>query len=664
MDYSSFSHQLYAMLHYGFAFVLLMIVWPRFFLKADSGDALENGAALFAKAVCLYIVIIYVLVVLKLYEVISVSAVLLLMSTRRFWRKGSAETRAEASSSFHVWFYHLLEVGFRVKTKWLEARGKLTMARKQVNLYKWRGSDPLHKLLLAGVLGAAAYVRFYDAVHYAAPALSDGSVTLAWMKYINNRMLFHDELYPQGFHITLSLLSKFAAIDPLYILKYTGPLNGVLTAASFYFVLSRLTGSKMAGIAGAALFGLGGAFLLGSDWERQAATNSQEFAFVFAFPAFYFFLRYLEKGGRHSFWAGFAAVSVTGFVHSLVFAYVGMGLAVALIASVMTPAARSWNRILIVCAAGAAAVVFTYAPIQIGSWAGVSFNESAAEFLTSTTEAAFPQLMLRDYLGLGAIAWIALSALIGWRDNRNRISEWFAVGIGTASFLLYYVMPAATKSMMLASRTWSLWALAVCFCVGFAWWSLWRFAARLKGTALAERLAATAALTVFVWFVGLSPIQTYKMDWESMFRQYLRISSLYLENTWTVFSQEEGYALIYGQGWHQYISTLVDRYDPAGTPITRIGQDEYDPDVTKHMFIFEQKQVFKVPSNLSIYEKLEQERYSKQEKEQVLLKEWMDRYIAAHGKPPVFYEDEYIRIWYLYRPDAEDKERRRIWGGA
>lgn len=664
MDYSSFSHQLYAMLHYGFAFILLMIVWPRFFLRADSEDPLENGVALFAKAVCIYIILGYVLVALQLYEVISVSVVLIIMSTRRFWRKGSAEARSDSATSFHVWFYHLLEVGFRMKTKWLDARGKLTMAYKQVNLYKLRNSDPLHMLLLAGVLGTAAYVRFYDAVHYAAPALSDGAVTLAWMKYINNRILFHDELYPQGFHITLSLLSKFAAIDPLYILKYTGPLNGVLTAGGFYFVLSRLTGNKMAGIAGAALFGLGGSFLLGSDWERQAATNSQEFAFVFAFPALYFFLRYLEKGGRHSFWAGFAAVSITGFVHSLVFAYVGMGLAVVMLASIMTPAARSWKRILIVCAAGAVSVVFTYAPIQIGTWAGVSFNASAKDFLTSTTEATFPQLTPRDYMGLGAIAWIALSALIGWRDNRNRISEWFAVGMGAASFLLYYLLPVITKSTVLSSRTWNLWALAVCFCVGYAWWSLWRFVSKLKGISIVERLAAGAAVIIFVSYVQLSPIQTYKMDWESMFRQYLRISSMYLEKTWTIFSQEEGYSLIYGKGWHVYIKTLVNEYDPTGTPITGKGQDEYDPNVTKNMFVIEEKQIFKVPATLGIYDKLEQERYIKHEKEQKLLQEWMDIYIKAHGKPPIFYEDEHIRIWYLYRPDAEDKERRRIWGAS
>lgn len=664
MNYSSPAHQLFALAHYGFAFVLLMVVWPRFFLRADSDDMLENRVALFSKAVCVYISLGYVLVALRLYEVISVTAVLLLLSTRRFWMRGSAPARAETAVKANVFLYTILEVGFRLKTTWQAFRGRLTMARKQVNFVRLKPSDPLNALLLLGVLGTTAYVRFYDAVHYAAPALSDGSVTLAWMKYINNRILFHDGIYPQGFHITLSLLSKFAALDPLYILKYTGPLNGVLTTAGYYFVLSRLTGNKTAGIAGAALFGLGGTLMFGGDWERQAATNSQEFAFLFVFPALYFFLRYLEKGRRHSLTAGFGALSAAGFAHSLVFAFAGMGLGVAVLAAVLTPAARSWRRIGIVCAAGAFSAAFTYAPIQLARWAGYSFNESAQDFLTSTTDVTFPALGLRDEIGLAAIAVTILCGLIGWRDKRNRLAEWFAVGMGTASFLLYYAAPTLTSSTVLASRSADLWMLSICFCVGFAWWSLWRVAERARGMQTAQKLICGAAAAAFAVSVHLAPIVTYKMDWESAFRQYLRISSMYPPKTWTIFSQEEEYSLVYGEGWHQYIRMLVTEYDPTGTPITRKGQDEYDPDTTKYMYIFEEKQVFKVPQNLGIYDLLEKERYEKHEEDEKLLQQWLAEYMKVHGAPQIFYEDEHLRVWYLERPDAKDKEERRIWGSS
>jgi hypothetical protein len=216
---------------------------------------------------------------------------------------------------------------------------------------------------------------------------------------------------------------------------------------------------------------------------------------------------------------------------------------------------------------------------------------------------------------------------------------------------------------VLASRTEALWMLAICFTAGFAWWSLWRFVARIKGTRLVERLASGTAIAAFAVSVHLSPIVTYKMDWDSIYREYLKISSMYPPKMWTIFSQEEEYSLLYGSGWHQYIRTLVTQYDPKGQPITRVGQDEYDIDTTKYMYVIEEKQVFKVPKTLGIYDKLTNERYNKHEEDQKLLTEWLNEYKQAHGKlPEIFYEDEHIRIWYLERPDAKDKEERRIWG--
>ncbi|WP_336787923.1 hypothetical protein [Paenibacillus sp. MMO-177] len=664
MDYWSPANHLYAILHYAFAIVLLYVWWPKFFFPANSDDRLEARIATALKSACLYILLGYVLVVLQLYEVMSVSFILLLLSTWRYWRKGSTETRTEKVSAISVAFYGLLETGFLLRNRWQQMRGKLTMPFKQIKLKTVVGEEWLSVILLAVVLMASAYVRFYDAVKYAAPALSDGSVTLAWMKYINNRILFHDGIYPQGFHITLSLISKFAAIDPLYILKYSGPLIGVLTAAGFYFVLSRLTGSKVAGIASAAFYGMGGIFLFGGDWERQAATNSQEFAYLFVFPSLYFMLRYLEKGQRSALWAGSAGLTVAGLAHTVGYAYAGMGLAVLLIASAMTPSARSWKRIIVASAAGLATVIVSYAPIQIAIWSGVSLNSSAEEFLLDTTEVVIPGLKMLDWVGLGSIGLTALSALIGFRDNRRRMAEWFAVGMGTASFLLYYIVPYVTKSTVLAVRTQSLWGLGISFVIGFAWWSLWRHVRLFRSRQLLERAAAGGVAVAFAVYVHLSPIVTYKMEWDSVFRQYLRIAGMYAPGTWTIFSQEEGYSLIYGKGWHQYIRTLVTEYDPTGTPITRNGQDEYDPDTTSHLYIIEEKQVYKVSKSLSIYDKLQQERYVKHEEDQMLLKEWLAKYTAVHGKPQIFYEDEHIRIWYLERPEASDKENRRIWGGS
>lgn len=661
MDYSSPANQLYALLHYSFALWLLFLLWPKLLFREWPEDRLGYRVSLFIKAVCLYIVIGYVLTALQLYELISVAAVLLLLSARRFWRKGGHEARRQAGLNLNVWFYELLEIGFRLKTRWMAYRGKLTMARKEVKgMQAWKAGT-IQRIGLVAVAAGSAYLRFYDAVRSAAPALSDGAVTLAWMKYINARILFHDGIYPQGFHIILSLLSKFAAIDPLYILKYTGPLNGVLMVFSLYFSVSRMTGSRTAGLFAGALYGLGGTFLFGGDWERQAATNSQEFAFIFVFPAITFLLEYLKRGEREALRVSAAALTAAGLVHSLVFAFAGMGVGVALIASALTPSSRSWRRMGMAALAALGTVLASYAPIQLASWAGVPYNESAAEFLTDTTTVGYPELAVSDYAGLAAIGLTALAGLAFWKDNRIRLEEWFTVGFGTASFLLFYAAPALTGSTLLAARSESLWMLALMFCIGFAWQPVCRVIRPLRTHRRLEALAGLSLLVAAVCYIRPQPIVTYKMDWESMFRQYLKISAEHPPKTWTVFSQEEGYSLIYGIGWHQYIGTLVKQYDPAGTPLTRNGQDEYDPDVTRHMYVIEEKEVFKLPETTSVYAILKA-RYDKHEEEKILLKNWLDRYSEVHGKPPVYYEDEHIRIWYLERPEAKDKTQRRLWG--
>lgn len=661
LDYSSPANQLYALIHYGFAFVLLMVVWPRFFLKGSSGDSMEDWFGRYAKAVCLYIGMGYILVVLQLYEVISVCLVLLLLSTWRYWKKGSGAERDKTATAYSVWFYEITEIGFRLKTAWKSRLGKLTMIRKDVRLKNIVRGNPISFIVLGGVIAASAYVRFYDAMHHAPPAMSDGVVTLAWLKYINNRLLFEEGVYPRGFHIYMSLLSKFAAIDELYILKYTGPLNGVLTTLGFYFALSRMTGNRAAGIIGGALFGLGGLFWFGGDWERQAATNAQEFGMVFVFPALYFLLRYLENGKRRDLWNGTTACACAGFVHSLMLAYIGMGVGVALIAVVLTYGFRHWKRMLAVSLFSIASVIVTYAPIQIAEWSGEELHSSSASFLTETAVINYPILGVKDYIGLCSIGVIALSALIAWKDRSRRLFEWFAVGFGIATFLLYYWVPHETQSVMLSVRTLFLWSMYTCFSVGAAWWSIWRFIPNLKRVQTVQWvLSGFAAISIAVC-VQLQPIVTYKMQWESQARAYLKIARIHQPMTWTIFSNDQDYALVYSNGWHQYLETLVSQYDPTGTPITRVGQDEYDPDVTPWMYVIQEKEVYKVDSSNSISSAMQQ-RYANEEQANRDLEAWLDKYEPVHGRPPIVYEDEHLRVYLLERPDAKDKSFRRLWG--
>jgi hypothetical protein len=526
--------------------------------------------------------------------------------------------------------------------------------------------DAVPLLLLASVIGCSAYVRFYDAWTSPAPGLSDGYVTLAWMKYVNSRDLFHDGIYPQGFHIFLAYLKKFAAIDSLYVLKYTGPLNGVLICAGLYFTISRFGGNRYAGIAAAALYGLGGTSLHGADWVRQAATNSQEFALVFVFPTFYFMVRYLQEGRRQDLLTALAGCAVTGLVHTLVFAFTGLGVGVLLVVGLLLHPRLLWKRMSRLAAGALATVVLSVLPLGLGYALGKKVHSSSEEFLVSQAKVTPPDLTGWDVAALCALAILFLAALLilfARRPAADKIAVWFAALLGAGTFALYEFGGTVTQSLVLASRSGALWVPALSFCIGAAGCVIARVP---LPSVLRDGMQAASILLLGAWLVTLThltPIVPYKMEWEANVEQYLRIADERRPNTWIIFSQNEEYALSLGVGYHDYIKMLVETYDPTRPPLTRRGAAEPDPNVPKHIYIFQEKKVFRVAKDNAIYSLLESV-YEQREQDNKKLDKWLESYRKWNGDVEVFYEDDHLVVYHLQRLDERVQDAEKIWGNS
>ena len=663
--YASVANHLYQLTHFGLAFLLLMVVWPRYLFPKADGDREDQWVAGLLRVALLYIALGYALVLLKLFEWMAVVCILLLISFRHYFRKTGGAARVKLKTAIALLFYELLDVGFRMRHQvahwWKEKRANWRQGLRTRRV-DWRKALPLG--LLLAVMGASAYLRLYDAFTSAAPALSDGYVTLAWLKYINQRVLFHDGIYPQGFHITLALLHKFAAIDQLYILKYTGPLVGLLISLGLYYATYRLTGNRYAGVVAAALYGLGGYAFHGSDWTRQAATNSQEYSMVFAFPAFWFYARYLRDGRRSDLWTATAGCSVSGLVHSLVFGYVGMGLGVLIVVGLVLHPKLYGKRVWHLCLSGLAAVVIALIPLGIGELIGRSVHGSSGEFLTSTAEIHPPALEFWDLVTLAAVGLSLLYALVVRKRWRDRVMEGFVVGIGAATFFLYEFAGTLLQNVMLDARTHSLWTLAMPVLIGAGLHALWSLLHRW-GTvkAVAESLTVLALLAMLVVQTRLEPILPYKMEWESGVEQYVRISETFRPKTWMIVSQNEGYALVLGNGYHLYLGQLLEMYDPILPPLTRRGWTLTDPNIPHDIFIYQEKNVFEVSRENVIYAELEAE-YQKRKKENIEFQTWIDTYEAKHGDVEIYYEDENLRIYHIIQPIGFEEEQKRIWGGS
>ncbi|MCC2685184.1 MAG: hypothetical protein K0R75_2083 [Paenibacillaceae bacterium] len=331
--YAEWTHGFVHLIRYGSAFLFLLVFVPRLIFHQARGDLAERIVGRFQMMTLLLIGLGYALVAIKLFELLAIiPAFILIALAQGAWRnrrnkRSMKQEEANDEQQVRSYIPKVYDYLERKYNPWPEIKASV-MERISEATVAWRSRlrhlpTMVEAAIVLFVFAAAAYIRFADALTHAAPAMSDSYVTLAWIKYVNQRILFHDGIYPQGFHIFMGYLVKFSFLDPLYILKYTGPLDSMLTMAGMYFAVSRWAGSRTAGTVAAAVFCFLSGIIGWSDVERQAATNAQEFAFVFVFPTLYFIHRWLRDRVRWALSAGVAGMVAAGLVHTLAYAYCG-----------------------------------------------------------------------------------------------------------------------------------------------------------------------------------------------------------------------------------------------------------------------------------------------------------------------------------------------------
>lgn len=258
MQYSVWDNQIANLARYAFSFIITFIIWPRILFKETARQGLDAFWSRYTKMTCLVIGVVYVLVIIKLYELISFIAVLVAIAVYKHYFKGSdTSSFRENTARAVLWVYDFLDRKKHLSPLMVQLVKKLAVTLKDIIFHRVNGFVPAANTLGMGVvLAYSLYLRYYDAVINAAPAMSDAYVTMAWAKYAEQNILFHDGIYPYGFYNYLSLLHKFAFDNALYVLKYTGPLDGMLTAVGLYFIVTRFTGRIVPGIVAAFIYGV------------------------------------------------------------------------------------------------------------------------------------------------------------------------------------------------------------------------------------------------------------------------------------------------------------------------------------------------------------------------------------------------------------------------
>ena len=161
----------------------------------------------------------------------------------------------------------------------------------------------------------------------------------------------------------MAFIKKFAFIDNIYIVNYTGPLCSLMIVLGLYFAASRFTANKAAGLLAAFIYGILGVHILGQgDFERQVATNSQEFALLFAFPTIYFIFLYYRTRLNSYLFAGSSGLIITAYVHLIPYALVVMSICIVIMFLVLNGIKKNYKAILALITAGMISCVAVLIP--------------------------------------------------------------------------------------------------------------------------------------------------------------------------------------------------------------------------------------------------------------------------------------------------------------
>jgi len=646
---------------YLFAVVLVYVLTPVFIFEKSNESFSDVIFSNYIRMTLLVIAVGYILTITKLFEFISIIIVFLFFILRKYFFKKSKIMRIKTSKEIQLWTFDFLEGIVNLPRLFVEnvkAKYKELRDREQPSKLATIVTTLVAITVIAGVI----WIRIYDSFVHAAPAMSDAYVTLAWMKYINDGNLFHDGIYPQGYYIYQAVAQKFSGIDHIYVLKFTGPLSSALIAASIYFAVTGFLKNRYAGIAAAAGYGVFG-FLYTGSWERQAATNSQEFAFLFIFPCLYYLYRYIKQKNKQDLWIAFSALCVIGLLHSFAFAYAALGIAMLGISTLLTDFKGFKFAVIPIFVSGVLAVVTAFVPIAIGLLKGKSFHSASADFfVASGFEASYPNLITTDYIAVAGIAICILLFLVNIKKENSTAFLFFGL-FGASTGALYYYGGVLTSSLLISARSRELFSLISPIMTAICIYGILMLFKKIDKRKLISSFAIAILLISLLYLHKPEPIIPYKMEYDSPVEQYLAISRKFRPTEWLIVSNEEGYAMAYGKGWHLMVKDLLEGFKFSKPSLDEDGIliGGIDEDITinvPHVFIFFEK---KTHETYSIMKELE-DIYARRQNERILLRNWIDNYKQNYDTISLFYEDDVLEVYYIYQPEVYEQINEKVLG--
>lgn len=546
--------------------------------------------------------------------------------------------------------------------------------RLKATLELWRHPDFFSWVACAGLLIWTAWLRFGVALRHLYLTASDAYLHLAWIKYLQRvpvslgtpTHMFQDGVYPYGYHAILSVLATLNFLDPHAIIRFAGPIGGVLLVLSIGYAAWRAGARPAAVLLGMAVLALGGKSPLPADPSRMISPLPQEFAAAFVLPGAIAAWRYLRDGNRPAMLITLLAGFLTAAIHTYSSVYLALSLLILALAGLLTGAVP-FARALRLGVGTLAAAALGMLPIGIGRLLGIPFQQTSLDFVVGSVARLPAASGLARFwtpnpalnCGLIVAGVFLLGGLVGvLRGNRDRAP--LAIGLSLVLILLFTQAYGRTgfPVLMDPNRSGLFFSLFLALAAGLAVDTI--LAALPVGPRLQPVIAALLiAAGVARWFpVPPPPVGQYEYD--SAAEASLAISREYPRLQWTIVAPQEQLPEVLGLGFHTQLFDFGQAYtvEQMSQPSFRLATA-----ATGDLFVFVEKWplgsdsavvpdgalvVSSVPvSTQAVYDNFY---LNPAGRRLVEARVWglMEAYCAAHpGQVTIFRDDERFRVYHV-----------------
>lgn len=641
-----------------FAFLLLFVWISRFMFRPVVGSAVDRMIANYMRMLFFVILTGFLLVVTKLFEVMGILGAIFLWMA---FRQSRDATRPTAWSYLVALVFDVVE---SPRALWRYVRKLSSTAGRWVRMTHSRirrlrlSAGTLKTGLVLIVLGISGYIRLYSAVQTPPPKMSDGDTLLAWIKYIDLRILMHDGVYPQGFFFYMATLGKFAVINTLYVLNFTGPLDSVMIVVMMFFAIKALTRSTVGALVAATFYGVLGHYLLFGEWTRQAGSETEEFGFLFVFPTFYFLHRYLKDGRRTDYWVAFAGLCDTGLIHPLSYLLNIMACVGVIVAQATSEFRAVRSRLPQTLAAGAMSGIIALLPYMLAFVYRIQSNQASQAFLqgsvstsaSSSGSYSGPLISLAPPTGIDIVAIVSILFLLGL-GARGIIRHkpevvWLASGLwGFICYFVYEFGAYLSNSLVLSARMTDLWAITEAFVIGMGAAALFDSLKRVRRIDWVEGIGALGFVSAAVIVSPPVPIMPYVVQWNGDVQAYLQIDRQFKDKGYMIVAPGFEYALVLGSGFHMLTRDFVKEFNPTQPPLTLYGQTHVDHNLAPYVFVYYYKHIFEIPPASGIRSDYLVQ-YSIEHADRQRLNRWIEEYVKAHGRKfKIFYNGRNLKVY-------------------